>query len=101
MVADGEPASIGRSPDRSRGSRNRSRSPPMREHAACGDHDGMPRRTRPFLAAEQEVHELEHTAHVGASEKTPLILLAEVGIVVAIAFVILLALALAAYRLAT
>jgi hypothetical protein len=61
----------------------------------------MPRRTRPTLAAKQELHELEHTADVGKSDKTPLILLGGTWIVSAIAVVILLALALLAYRLAS
>jgi hypothetical protein len=73
----------------------------MPEHPACGDDGGMPRRSRHTLAARQELHELAHTADVGKSEKTPLILLGGVWVVAAIAFVIILALALAAYRLAS
>jgi hypothetical protein len=48
----------------------------------------------------QKLHELEHVADEGESGETPLILIGEVWFVVAIAFVVLLAVALLAYRLA-
>ena len=48
----------------------------------------------------QKLHELERVADEGESAETPLILIGEVWFVVAIAFVVLLVLALLAYRLA-
>jgi hypothetical protein len=51
--------------------------------------------------AARELHELEHTADVGESEKTPLILLGEVWIVCVTAVLALVAIALIAYRLAS
>jgi hypothetical protein len=48
-----------------------------------------------------ELHELEHMAEVGETDKTPLILLGEVWVVVTIAFLALLAIGLLAYRLAS
>ena len=48
----------------------------------------------------RKLRELEHVADVGESDETPLILIGEVWFVVAIALVVLLALALLAYRLA-
>ena len=51
--------------------------------------------------AAQKLHELEHVADVGESEKTPLILLGEVWVVTATAVLALLAIALLAYRLAS
>jgi hypothetical protein len=48
----------------------------------------------------EELHELERTADTGGSSKTPLILLAEAWVVCAIAVIVLLALALLAFRLA-
>ena len=53
---------------------------------------------RPSITS--EVHHLEHVADEGESAETPLILLGEVWIVCAAAFLVVLALALAAYRLA-
>jgi hypothetical protein len=49
----------------------------------------------------KKVEELEHTADVGESAETPVILLAEVWVVAAAAVAVLLALSLIAYRLAT
>jgi hypothetical protein len=49
----------------------------------------------------EELHELEQVADTGESATTPLILFAEVWVVCAIAVLVLLALALAAYRMAT
>jgi hypothetical protein len=46
------------------------------------------------------LRELEHVAEVGESDETPLILIGEVWFAVAIALLVLLALALLAYRLA-
>jgi hypothetical protein len=48
-----------------------------------------------------ELHEVEETAEKGESAATPVILFGEVWIVCAIAVVVLLALVLIAYRLAT
>jgi hypothetical protein len=48
----------------------------------------------------EEAHQLERIADTGASAETPLILVGEVWVVCAIAVVVLLALALIAYRLA-
>jgi len=49
----------------------------------------------------RKLHELEHTADVGESEKTPLILIGEVWVVAATAVLVLIAIALLAYRLAS
>jgi hypothetical protein len=49
----------------------------------------------------RKLHELEHTADVGESDKTPLILLGEVWVVSATAVLALVAIALLAYRLAS
>ena len=49
----------------------------------------------------REVRQLERTAEVGASERTPLILAGGVALVCATALLVLLALALFAYRLAS
>jgi hypothetical protein len=49
----------------------------------------------------EKLHELEHTADVGQSPMTPLILLGEVSVVAAIAVAAILALSLLAYRLAS
>jgi hypothetical protein len=51
--------------------------------------------------AERKLHELEHTADVGESDKTPLILIGEVWVVAATAALVLIAIALLAYRLAS
>jgi len=51
--------------------------------------------------AVRKLHELEHTADVGESGWTPLILLGETWVVSAIAVLVLLAVALLAYRLAS
>lgn len=48
-----------------------------------------------------KVHELERVADTGADPRTPLILIGEVWVVCAVAVLVLLALALLAYRLAT
>jgi hypothetical protein len=49
----------------------------------------------------EEVRRLKRIADTGASSETPLILIGEVWVVCAIAVLVLLALALLAYRLAT
>jgi hypothetical protein len=49
----------------------------------------------------RKLHELEHVADVGESDETPLILLGEVWFVAAIAVLVLLGVALLAYRLAS
>jgi hypothetical protein len=51
--------------------------------------------------AVRKLHDLEHVADVGESDKTPLILIGEVWVVSAIAVLILLAIALLAFRLAS
>ncbi len=51
--------------------------------------------------AARKLHEVEHTADVGESERTPLILLGEVWVVSAAAVLVLVAIALLAYRLAS
>jgi hypothetical protein len=51
--------------------------------------------------AMRKLHDLEHIAEVGESNKTPLILIGEAWVVSAIAVLVLLALALLAYRLAS
>ena len=48
----------------------------------------------------EEVSELEQVARTGESPKTPLILLADAWVVSVVAFVVMLALVLLAYRLA-
>jgi hypothetical protein len=48
-----------------------------------------------------KLDELEHTAAVGESEKTPLILIGDVWVVSAAVFLVMVALALLAYRLAS
>ena len=48
----------------------------------------------------EELRSLQKTADVGASAETPLILIGEVWVVCAIAVLVLLAVALLAYRLA-
>jgi hypothetical protein len=48
-----------------------------------------------------KVHELEHTAHVGESEKTPWILLGETWVVASILVLAVLVISALAYRLAT
>jgi hypothetical protein len=67
---------------------------------ALPDDRGM--RTQPpeVERAVEKAHELEHTADVGESPKTPLILLGEVWVVAAAVVVVILALSLVAYRLA-
>jgi len=49
----------------------------------------------------EELHRLERTADAGVSAETPLILIGEVWVVCAIAVLLLLAIALLAYRLAS
>ena len=47
-----------------------------------------------------KVEELEHEAEVGESAKTPLILIGDVAVAVAAVFLLMLAIAMLAYRLA-
>jgi hypothetical protein len=61
----------------------------------------MLKRSHDTPRAVQKLHELEHVADVGESDKTPLILLGEVWFVSAIAVLVLLGVALLAYRLAS
>ena len=49
----------------------------------------------------KSLHELEQVADAGESDKTPLILIGEVWVVVTIALLLFLAFALLAYRLAS
>ncbi|HEY3183396.1 MAG TPA: hypothetical protein VGJ77_11205 [Gaiellaceae bacterium] len=49
----------------------------------------------------RSLHELEHIAEVGASDKTPLILLGDVWVVSAIVVLAVLAVSLLAYHLAS
>jgi len=49
----------------------------------------------------KSLRELEHVADVGESDKTPLILIADAWVVMAIVFLVFLALTLLAYRLAS
>jgi hypothetical protein len=49
----------------------------------------------------EKIEELEHTAEVGESDTTPLILIGGVWIFAAVAVLVLLAVALLAYKLAT
>jgi 5,10-methenyltetrahydromethanopterin hydrogenase len=51
--------------------------------------------------AVERLRELEHTAEVGESPKTPLILLGDVWVVCAIVVAVVLAISLFAYRLAS
>jgi hypothetical protein len=60
----------------------------------------MHRNSHGTRRAVRRLRELEHVAEVGESDETPLILIGEVWFVVAIALLVLLALALLAYRLA-
>jgi hypothetical protein len=61
----------------------------------------MRKRPHDTPRAVRKLHDLEHVADVGESDKTPLILIGEVWIVSAIAVLILLAIALLAFRLAS
>jgi hypothetical protein len=61
----------------------------------------MPKRSHKTPRAVRKLHELEHVADVGESDETPLILIGEVWLVAAIAVLVLLGVALLAYRLAS
>jgi hypothetical protein len=65
--------------------------------------DRVPLRDRSDMSSnlKEELRRLERIADAGDSSQTPLILLGEVWIVCAIAVLVLLALTLLAYRLAT
>jgi hypothetical protein len=65
------------------------------------DREDMQLRSRETNRAARKLHELEHEADVGESDKTPLILLGEVWVVSATAVLALIAIALLAYRLAS
>jgi hypothetical protein len=65
------------------------------------EHDDVTKRSEHHSGAVQKLEELEHTAEVGESDKTPLILLGEVWIFAAIAVLAVLAISLIAYRLAS
>ena len=58
-------------------------------------------RSRKTPRALRKLHELEHTADVGESPKTPLILLGEVSVVASAVVAAILALSLLAYWLAS
>jgi hypothetical protein len=61
----------------------------------------MPKRPHDTPRAVRKLHEVERIGDVGESDKTPLILLGEVWAVSAIAVLVLLAIALFAFRLAS
>jgi hypothetical protein len=65
------------------------------------DHEDVTKRSQHQLRGVQKLEELEHTAEVGESDKTPLILIGEVWIFAAIAVLVVLAVSLVAYRLAS
>jgi len=71
------------------------------EAADEGDRSHMHIRSYDTPRAVRKLHDLEHVAEVGESDKTPLILMGEVWVVSASAVLVLLALALLAYRLAS
>jgi type VI protein secretion system component VasF len=73
----------------------------MPEAESAADHEGVTKRSEHQLHAVQKLEELEHTADVGESDKTPLILIGEVWIFAAIAVLVVLAVSLIAYRLAS
>jgi hypothetical protein len=60
----------------------------------------MHRKSHEAAPGVRKLRELEHVADVGESDETPLILIGEVWFVVAIAVLVVVALALVAYRLA-
>ena len=64
------------------------------------DRADMPERSDDTPSAVQKVHELEQIADVGEDERTPWILLGRVWVKVATAVLVVLAIALFAYRLA-
>jgi hypothetical protein len=61
----------------------------------------MPNHSHDTPDGGRKLHELEHIADVGESEKTPWILIGETWVVTATAFLVVVALALFAYRLAS
>jgi len=62
---------------------------------------GMRNHSHETERAVEKLHELEHTADVGESPKTPLILLGEVSVVASVVVAAILALSLLAYWLAS
>ncbi len=66
-----------------------------------GESSGMASMSDEKSPIVREAHELERIANAGGSSLTPLILLGEAWVVCAIAVLVLLALAVLAYRLAT
>jgi hypothetical protein len=73
----------------------------MRVSAPFNDPEHMPKRPHDTPHPVPKLHELEHEADVGESDKTPLILIGEVWVVAAIAVLVVLAIALLAFRLAS
>jgi hypothetical protein len=61
----------------------------------------MARRKHSIQRALRKAHELEHVADVGESDETPLILFAETWLWLAVVLLVVLALTLLAYRLAS
>jgi hypothetical protein len=69
--------------------------------ARSSDATGAPRADdRGVKSRRHELRDLEHTAEVGESDKTPLILIADMWVVSAIAVAVILALSFLAYYLA-
>ena len=61
----------------------------------------MHKPSHPTPHVAQTLHDAEHVADVGASDKTPLILFGEVWVICAVAVLVFLAIALLAYRVAS
>jgi hypothetical protein len=68
---------------------------------AAGTIRGMRSKSHDTHEAIRELHELEHVADVGEDDRTPLILIGEMWIVSAIVVVVILALSLFAFHVAS
>jgi hypothetical protein len=101
MMRHRTPTRIGRSPERLRRFRSQSGRSPMPRSGLAMDSGTVQTRSHETGGAVRKLHELEHTADVGESDKTPLILLGEVWVVSATAVLALIAITLLAYRLAS
>jgi hypothetical protein len=86
--------------DSLRGFCNASRRPRMLRPPEDVDAVRMHRSSHEARRGVQKLRQLEHVAEEGESAETPLILIGEVWFVVAIALLVMVALALLAYRLA-
>jgi hypothetical protein len=74
----------------------------MPEGRPAGDGEGaMPIHSHDTPRAVRKLHEREHVADVGESDKTPVILFGEVWFVTAVTVLVLVAVSLLAYRLAS